>query len=285
MQAVATGNSALMRLGFQNRTHQQAVPIKNCQTFGILTRPQKPGKIASRVLHSESPIFFDSGDDLDAVGERDFSVYTFSVRNDQLTHLSELYELPDPTIAAAKPGSERAQSAEQMTAFRTMLQEILLRANSTHDANTAKALMDWDLPAMILRSWFNTPNSVPRPPSNRARVVGRAEEYLSAFPKEPLTVEELSGVCACSMSTLERAIAGHFGVTPKRYLLQLRLSGVRRALLSSDKSLSIAATANDWGFWHMGKFAADYRKTYGELPSKTRRSPLVSLSPPNTRQN
>jgi len=29
--------------------------------------------------------------------------------------------------------------------------------------------------------------------------------------------------------------------------------------------------ANAWGFWHMGQFARDYRRLFGELPSDTLR--------------
>ncbi|MCK5375915.1 MAG: helix-turn-helix domain-containing protein, partial [Acidobacteria bacterium] len=31
----------------------------------------------------------------------------------------------------------------------------------------------------------------------------------------------------------------------------------------------VTDVANNWGFWHMGQFAADYRKMFGELPSQT----------------
>jgi AraC family ethanolamine operon transcriptional activator len=27
--------------------------------------------------------------------------------------------------------------------------------------------------------------------------------------------------------------------------------------------------ARRWGFWHIGEFAADYRRLFGELPSQT----------------
>ena len=33
--------------------------------------------------------------------------------------------------------------------------------------------------------------------------------------------------------------------------------------------MKVADVANEWGFWHMGGFAADYRKLFGELPSTT----------------
>jgi AraC-like DNA-binding protein len=33
---------------------------------------------------------------------------------------------------------------------------------------------------------------------------------------------------------------------------------------------AITDVANEWGFWHMGQFAADYQSQFGELPSETR---------------
>jgi AraC family ethanolamine operon transcriptional activator len=71
------------------------------------------------------------------------------------------------------------------------------------------------------------------------------------------------------MSTLERSFKEHFGVSPKRYLLMSRLSGVRRALLQGAQGRSIGQMANEWGFWHMSQFAQDYRRQFGELPSET----------------
>jgi len=33
----------------------------------------------------------------------------------------------------------------------------------------------------------------------------------------------------------------------------------------------IADLANEWGFWHMGQFAKDYQRQFGELPRDTLR--------------
>ena len=74
------------------------------------------------------------------------------------------------------------------------------------------------------------------------------------------------------MSTMERAFKEHFGVSPKRYLVLSRLSGARRDLIVAADQRSITRIANEWGFWHMGKFAADYRKMFGQSPSATRKA-------------
>jgi len=51
------------------------------------------------------------------------------------------------------------------------------------------------------------------------------------------------------------------------------MNGVRRDLQRADPSEKIADVANRWGFWHMGQFAADYRRQFGELPSETLKRP------------
>jgi AraC family ethanolamine operon transcriptional activator len=270
LRAAATDKVVLMRVDFSNRMHQRANLVAGCQTFGVLAGPQKSGRIASRVLDSDSLLFMDPRSGLDAVVESSFAAYTFSVSNDCLQQLAEVYELPDPVSRAARPGSERAIPVGQLTAIRSSLEEALQQSEANLATEQTRKLLESELPGLVLRSWFGA-NDRPSPqPRNRTRVLRKALDYIAAFPGEPLTVEQLCVASAGSMSTLERAFAEHFGVSPKRYLMLSRFSGVHRALLDISSISSITTVANEWGFWHMGKFAADYRKIYGQLPSQTR---------------
>ena len=52
------------------------------------------------------------------------------------------------------------------------------------------------------------------------------------------------------------------------YLHALRLNRARRELRLADSEFScVSDVANRWNFWHMGLFAADYRRLFGGLPS------------------
>jgi AraC family ethanolamine operon transcriptional activator len=59
------------------------------------------------------------------------------------------------------------------------------------------------------------------------------------------------------------------GIGPKRYLLNLRLTQARRQLKIAPPNAKVADIANDWGFWHMGHFAREYRKMFCELPAES----------------
>jgi AraC-like DNA-binding protein len=60
-------------------------------------------------------------------------------------------------------------------------------------------------------------------------------------------------------------------VTPWAYLRDLRLCAARRTLsgFTYDPITSIALSV---GYPHFSRFACDYRKRFGELPSETRRN-------------
>ncbi len=273
LRAVATEKVVLMRVDFSNRMHQRAKLVEGCQTFGILNGPQKSGKIGPRVLDSNSLLLMDPRYGLDAVVESNFSAYTFSVNDDCLRKLAEVYQLPDPVSEAARAGSERELPSQQLTAIRSSLEEALLQSETHVAQEMTRSLIESEIPGMVLRCWFGA-NDRPSPQArNRTRVLRKALDYIAAFPQEPLTVERLCMASAGSMSTLERAFAEHFGVSPKRYLMLSRFSGVRRALLNITDTRSITSVANEWGFWHMGKFAADYKRIFGQLPSET---PLIT---------
>jgi AraC family ethanolamine operon transcriptional activator len=72
--------------------------------------------------------------------------------------------------------------------------------------------------------------------------------------------------------SLQRGFQDVVGTTPKAYIQAQRLTNVRRQLRGADPSRTrVADVANEWGFWHLGQFAADYRRHFGERPSETLR--------------
>ena len=81
-----------------------------------------------------------------------------------------------------------------------------------------------------------------------------------------------------SERTLRYGFQDLLSVSPKKYILYQKLHQVRRNLIKEEGACKpIADIANYYGFWHLGQFAADYRKLFGELPSKTRTNTLLKL--------
>ena len=105
-----------------------------------------------------------------------------------------------------------------------------------------------------------------RPGSN---TIQKARDYIDAHADEPPAIQDVCRAAGVSWRTLNYAFRETFGVTPKEYLQATRLDGVRKELHQRGPSAKIADIANNWGFWHMGQFAADYRRQFGELPSET----------------
>ena len=88
-----------------------------------------------------------------------------------------------------------------------------------------------------------------------------------------LTAADLCRQADCSQRWLEQCFKKRFGITPKKYIKCLRLARVRKELLKAnmEERRTVIELASEQGFWHMGQFAADYCKLYGELPSESLR--------------
>jgi AraC family ethanolamine operon transcriptional activator len=85
------------------------------------------------------------------------------------------------------------------------------------------------------------------------------------------TVPELCQAAGVSLRTLEYAFRERLGMTPVHYHKVYRLNQVRQ-MLKRRQTRTVVDAANAWGFWHMGKFAGDYRKVFGVTPSADLRS-------------
>ena len=59
------------------------------------------------------------------------------------------------------------------------------------------------------------------------------------------------------------------GMTPGRWFMNIRLNGALRELISPTADTSVTEVATRWGFRHLSRFAEQYRRAFGELPSQT----------------
>jgi len=96
------------------------------------------------------------------------------------------------------------------------------------------------------------------------------EIFIETSIDLPIKVGNLCKTVGVSERTLLRLFHERFGISPKTYLTWNRFSRVRRELKKyKEGRVKISDIANAFGFWHMGQFAADYRRLFNELPSET----------------
>jgi AraC-type DNA-binding domain-containing proteins len=95
--------------------------------------------------------------------------------------------------------------------------------------------------------------------------------YIEAHIRDDLSVEELAQVGNVSVRTVYNLFAKSFNVTPKLFIKQAKLKSLREELVSGKAVRNVTEVALNYGFTHLGRFSADYRKMFGELPSETLR--------------
>ena len=103
----------------------------------------------------------------------------------------------------------------------------------------------------------------------RLRAFRRAREHMHAHLHEPMTLTDLCRAVGASRRSLTQAFGENLGVSPMAYLKLLRLNRARCQLRRCPRDARVADVANAIGFWHLGQFATDYRRLFGELPSAT----------------
>src|SRR5262249_23725433 len=103
------------------------------------------------------------------------------------------------------------------------------------------------------------------------------EQLLQRSSSERSSISEICTALRVSERRLRYLCAEHLGMSPTSYDRLRRMSLVRRALRNADGRSTVSAVARHNGFRDLGRFAVNYRATFGEPPSTTlhrRRSPL-----------
>jgi AraC-like DNA-binding protein len=120
----------------------------------------------------------------------------------------------------------------------------------------------------------NAPPLSPPQTSGSPSIVQDAIDFMMANLTEPLTLQELCRARGRSKRSMIYHFTEALGITPMAYFKLQRLNAVRRALKAADpRTTRVLDVAADFGFYHMGHFAVDYRELFGVLPSVTLAAP------------
>lgn len=97
----------------------------------------------------------------------------------------------------------------------------------------------------------------------------RALRWLREHFSEPVRLERLADIAGVRPRTLETHFKVFLGTTPLGWVRQMRLRRARQQLLHASRDATVTDVAIANGFTQLGRFAAQYRKVFGELPSST----------------
>jgi AraC-like DNA-binding protein len=119
-----------------------------------------------------------------------------------------------------------------------------------------------------LTAGAHRPHVTPR--HHRAHIMRQFEEALAAHSDRVPHLPDLCNAIGVPERTLRACCAEFLGMSPIRYLRLRRLGMVRAALCRADPAMAnVSDIARRHGFLQLGRFAAQYRALFGEVPSTT----------------
>ena len=102
--------------------------------------------------------------------------------------------------------------------------------------------------------------------ANHVRLV---EDYISAHCREPISMQTIARETGHGANSIFRAFRKHRDYTPMQFLRNVRMTMARNRLLQPNAAESVSQVAFACGFTHLGRFAIQYRRRFGETPSET----------------
>ncbi len=113
----------------------------------------------------------------------------------------------------------------------------------------------------------------PAQPDQSRTVVRDAMNYIDDHLAERVTMDAVAKSVHMSVRSIQQGFRDELGMSPMAYLRSRRLDRVHEELTDAVPSdgVTVTAVAERWGFHHLGSFAVEYRKRWGETPSETLR--------------
>jgi AraC family ethanolamine operon transcriptional activator len=103
-----------------------------------------------------------------------------------------------------------------------------------------------------------------------ASLFRRVEDWVDQTGSDGANVPDVCAALGVPPRTLQRAFSRALGVGPSQYLRLRRLAWTRNDLTAfGPADTSVTEVAMGHGFWDLSRYAALYKRVYGERPSET----------------
>ena len=171
------------------------------------------------------------------------------------------------------------RAADMLRQYFIMMSDMLQnRAEHLPSALTPRMLANSALSNIALAVSLSKPDqyrdSLPKQ-QRRDRIVQNAINYLRKNACEEIGILDVCAATHVSRRTLQYCFEERLNISPLQYLKALRLNQARRQLkqlmdlqITHAHQNTIANVAALCGFNHASRFASDYKRMFGELPSQ-----------------
>jgi len=261
---------------FNRQIIQRGSSPPDLYTFALPANSSQRIIWRGKELPDNGIMVYSPGMEIDGVTWPGFNIYTFSLPVEMLENSSRMFDYPEIRNLVCG-GDVLTCNLSVLKKFRQLLRLFCSKLENGRTREAEQNLLsefNFIILEQLLSAIISSSREVKHYNSSRLRdkALKKAMTYISEYSQECPTVQMICQAAGVSKRTLDYAFLEQFGVSPKVYLQTFRLNGVYRELRRRDpSSTKIADAANNWGFWHMGQFAADYRKLFDELPSETLR--------------
>jgi AraC family ethanolamine operon transcriptional activator len=258
---------------FNQRFQQFGATPPGMRTFGLLDQDIDGVDWCRRQITDETLLSFHPATGFEALSQAPFSGYNLSFSEARLAEAAEALGLPGVATLLGQRETAHTFDIQGVPEVRNRLRGIFQSIQSDPAIAGTSGLfieIEHEIPALLLSALNSAANELPRPSFRlRRHALEKAIALMDERAAIPLTIEQLCTAVGVSWRTLDYAFKEHLGISPKKYLMAVRLNAVRKELSVAGYGATVADVAHRWGFWHISQFAKDYRGLFGELPSQT----------------
>lgn len=246
---------------FSASLEQFGAAPRQCTTFIIMETRMRRLYWRGHDVDRETVLVYADGSEISCFSGSDFEIHAISLDDETITEACEALEVDVPprqlhVEVFQAPDHWLARARQVLRAFR-------FGRRQPHPA------VVHDLILNLVAMWVGGPTKRTAP-RQRDKALQESLEIIRELGPPRAGALQLAQMAGVSKRTLEYAFRDRFGLTPAAFLKARRVAAVRRDLQAADPDrTTVSDVLASHNFWHIGQFATDYRKAFGELPSET----------------